>query len=596
MTISNQNSTVTYDGNGITDHWPFTFVIPSGAERVGLFEIAANNLIIIPDTDYSITGLDNPNGGEVIYPLSGPKVSADYRVVIWREVPYTQDTELTNQTPYYPKVLEQQLDRIVMQVQQLVDETKRAVRVPQGADVTDLDLLIAGILALGPINADIQTVAGISGRVVTVADNVSDVSTVALNIAAVSLAASNMATIIAVPALADQVALDRVQTGLDRATTTADRIQTSADAGATGADRVATNADRIATAADRVQTGLDRAAAAASAASIDIRATDVRRNRIVNHDMRVSQENGTEAGTTNGRYPVDQWAQYFTGTGTLTVQQVASVTPAGSPNRLRATVTSPDVSLASEDKWTLTQNLEGSNVVDFQYGLASAKASVLRFGFKGPAGTYAVALHNSAANRSFVTPFTIEAEQANTDTVQTIAIPGDTAGTWLKSEGVIGITLDIVLAAGSSFQGVAGWQAGNILATSTISNGMGTAGAVFELFDVGLRLDPGATGVYGQYEVGEVDADYRSERYYIRVGSQDDNFLVRGRNSYAQNFFKFPIIMAKTPAMAGSINSSAATATSFIIHRTGFTILALLGDIVTARYGYVNYTANARLS
>lgn len=244
---------------------------------------------------------------------------------------------------------------------------------------------------------------------------------------------------------------------------------------------------------------------------------DTRRNRIVNHDMRMSQENGTTAGTNSGRYPVDQWAQYFTtSAGVLTVAQVASVTPSGSPNRLRATVTTADASLAAGEYWTLSQNIEGSNVADFQYGGANAKQSVLRFGFRGPAGTYGVALHNAAANRSFVSVFTVEAGQSNTDTVQTIAIPGDTTGTWLTADGVIGITLDIVLAAGSTYRGNAGWQAGNILATSAISNGMGTGSAIFELFDVGLRLDPDATGVYGQYEVGETDAVYRPERYAKR--------------------------------------------------------------------------------
>jgi hypothetical protein len=247
---------------------------------------------------------------------------------------------------------------------------------------------------------------------------------------------------------------------------------------------------------------------------------DTRRNRVVNGDMRVSQENGTTSGTTNGRYPVDQWAQYFvTSAGTLTVAQVASVTPAGSPNRIRATVTGSDGTLAAGEYWTLSQNLEGSNVADFQYGGSAAKASVLRFGFKGPAGTYAVHLGNSAANRSFVALFTIAGGDADTDTVQTVAIPGDTTGTWLTADGVIGITLEIVLACGTTFQGAAGWQSGNILGTSAVSNGMATGSAVFELFDVGLKLDPDATGVYGTYEVGEVDAVYQPLRYWEASGN-----------------------------------------------------------------------------
>lgn len=321
---------------------------------------------------------------------------------------------------------------------------------------------------------------------------------------------------------------------------------------------------------------------------------DVRRNRIVNHDMRVSQENGTTSGTTNGYHPVDQWAEYFvTSAGTLTVAQVASVTPAGSPNRLRATVTTADASLAAGEFWTLRQNLEGSNVADFQYGGAAAKNAVLRFGFKGPAGTYAAALHNSAANRSYVALFTISAPQANTDTVQTVSIAGDVTGTWLTADGVIGITLDIVLAAGTTFQGAAGWQAGNILATSAISNGMGTGAAVFELFDVGLRLDPDATGVYGQYEVGEEHPKWRTERYLkgltaLPVGiTLNSTFLYSGVVQCS---------MAKTPSLV-------AGATYTVSNGSAGTVVLSSGaggdpskDGVAFQNGSANWSANALVS
>lgn len=322
-----------------------------------------------------------------------------------------------------------------------------------------------------------------------------------------------------------------------------------------------------------------------------------RRNRIVVHDMRVSQENGTTAGTGNGRYPVDQWAQYFvTSSGVLTVQQVASVTPAGSPNRLRATVTTADASLAAGEYWTLSQNLEGSNVADFRYGSAGAFASVLRFGFRGPAGTYAVHLGNSATNRSFVALFTIAAGQANTDTVQTIAIPGDTTGTWLTADGVIGITLDIVLAAGSTFQGVAGWQAGNVLGTSTVSNGMASAGAVFELFDVGLRLDPDATGVYGQYEVGEKHPDYRAERYYRTSGTIAQRVgqpTASGRASTV--WADFDVAMAKAVPLGASTAGPSAVGTQTVsVTSRNITITAsnALGDVAST----IGYVINSRLS
>lgn len=347
---------------------------------------------------------------------------------------------------------------------------------------------------------------------------------------------------------------------------------------------------------------------------------DLRRNRIVNGDMKDSQENGATAGTANGYYAADQFATYrVTSAGVITSQRVASVSPAGSPYRYRVTITTADAALAAGEYLTISQNLEGSNVADFQYGTANAKASVDRFGFKGPAGTYAVAYHNSAANRSFVALFTISAGQANTDTVQEIAVPGDTSGTWLTADGVIGITRDVVLACGSTFQGVAGWQSGNILGTSGVSNGMGTGSAVFELFDVGLKLDPDATGVYGAYEVGPVDAVYRSERYWEKLSGA--NVLVGAgfavSTSSASVMWVFNHRKAKAPVVAGSANTNDFGVTgsagsfvnfefsaSFLASDSSTGITVSTGTGLTAGQGAIVFTAqsssslaaNARLS
>ena len=142
MTVINQTSTVTANGNGVTTEWPYTFNIPDAASaRVGLFTIATSTLDEIPDTDYSITGLGDDAGGEVTYPLVGSPIASTHRLVIWRELEYTQDTDLTNQTPYYPEVLETQLDRIVMQVQQLAAESDRSIKVTLGSTVDPDDLI-----------------------------------------------------------------------------------------------------------------------------------------------------------------------------------------------------------------------------------------------------------------------------------------------------------------------------------------------------------------------------------------------------------------------------------------------------------------------
>lgn len=238
------------------------------------------------------------------------------------------------------------------------------------------------------------------------------------------------------------------------------------------------------------------------------------RNRIVNPAMQISQENGVAVGTGNGYYIADQWMSGFSSTGTYTAQRVQVATPNGSRDRLRLTVTVADAVVAATDFLQIRTNIEGVRLADFRYGSASSKQSILRFGFKAPAGTYSVELINSAGNRTYLVNFTITAGQANTDTEQTFIIPGDTTGTWLTDNG-IGCSVCICMAAGTTYQGVAGWQAGGFIGTSANTNGMGTAGNVFELFDVGLYLDPQATGVAPPWQMPDEAQELAAcMRYY----------------------------------------------------------------------------------
>lgn len=272
-----------------------------------------------------------------------------------------------------------------------------------------------------------------------------------------------------------------------------------------------------------------------------------RRNRLVNPAMQVSQENSNTSGTTNGYYAADQWAMYrVTSAGTITAQRVQSQTIYKSKDRFRVTITAADASLAAGEYLTINQNIEGQEVADFAYGAAGARQSVLRFGFKGPAGTYAVSLKNSALNRSYVKTFS--PTTANTDEMISLVIPGDTSGTWLTDTG-IGISLDIVLAAGSTFQGTdAAWQSGNILGTSGVSNGMGTISSVFEIFDVGLYLDAESTSAAPPWELPDFDDTLRQcQRYYFRQTSTTAQTAIAAGvfNSTTQgrHGFRFPVEM-----------------------------------------------------
>jgi hypothetical protein len=273
------------------------------------------------------------------------------------------------------------------------------------------------------------------------------------------------------------------------------------------------------------------------------------RNRIVNPAMQVSQENANAAGTTSIFYPADQWFMNVNTTGAVSLQRVQVVTPNGSRDRLRLTVTTADTSLTTTENLYIAQHIEGLQVADFQYGTAAAKQCVLRFGWKSPAGTYSVALRNGGGDRCYVANFTITAGQTNTDTVQSLVIPGDITGTW-TTDATLGLRLNFSYAMGSGFVGPGGvWQAGSFLATASNSNGLATVGNVFELFDVGLHLDLNNTGLAPAWQLPDfADELLRCMHYYQKTTAYWSGSCTSGFDYYLS--YKYGVLPRASPTLA----------------------------------------------
>lgn len=311
------------------------------------------------------------------------------------------------------------------------------------------------------------------------------------------------------------------------------------------------------------------------------------RNRIVNPAMQISQENGNTASASTGamqHFAADQWVANGGTTGTCTQQRVQVPTPNGSASRIRLTVNTADTSLAAGEYQILMQIIEGVRVADFRYGSVVAKQSILRFGWKSPTGTYSVSIRNAAGNRTYLANFTISAAQANVDTEQVLVIPGDTSGTWAIDTGG-GIYISFAYATGTTFQGVTGWQAGYFFSTAANTNGLATAGAVYELFDVGLYLDPNATGVPPPWQMpDEADELIACQRYYVKR-----RFLLV---SYAANAAQtsFPIDMRIQPALAIPAIDGGTGATFAFLGNNGFHQSAAHSVPSAA-----TYTASARM-
>lgn len=218
------------------------------------------------------------------------------------------------------------------------------------------------------------------------------------------------------------------------------------------------------------------------------------KNRIINGDMRIDQRNAGASvtiplGTTT--YTIDRWGGYGTQASKFSVQQNAgSVTPPiGFTNYLGVTSLS-SYSIGASDTFVLVQAIEGLNMSDLDWGTVNASSVTLSFWVRSSlTGTFTGYCANSAQTRTY--PFTYSISVANTWTKITVTIPGDTTGTWLKTNG-IGVQIGFGLGTGSTYQGTGNsWNAGAYYSVNGSASIVGTSGAT--LYITGVQLEKGFT-------------------------------------------------------------------------------------------------------
>ncbi len=133
MTVNTTASKITYNGNGATTVWPFSFPAVAASDLSIYYTDTAGTATLLNPTQYSV-GLNaaippNPTaiGGSVTYPLSGSPIAVGTFLTILRTLPDVQSTSLANQGNTYPAVVEQALDYLTMLDQQSLDLLGRAI-------------------------------------------------------------------------------------------------------------------------------------------------------------------------------------------------------------------------------------------------------------------------------------------------------------------------------------------------------------------------------------------------------------------------------------------------------------------------------------
>ena len=125
MTVTNENRNVVYLGNGVTTEFPFEFPVFS-EEDIEIKLVLDGELTSTEDFTVELNN-GGVNGGTVTF--TGDVLTSDDKIIIVRTLAATQDTSITNQTRFFPNVIEDTFDRIVMLLQQALDESSRALKV-----------------------------------------------------------------------------------------------------------------------------------------------------------------------------------------------------------------------------------------------------------------------------------------------------------------------------------------------------------------------------------------------------------------------------------------------------------------------------------
>jgi hypothetical protein len=283
------------------------------------------------------------------------------------------------------------------------------------------------------------------------------------------------------------------------------------------------------------------------------------RNLIINGEMTVSQR-GTSGTSTADIYTVDRFALgHGSPVNAMTFEQ-STDTPDNFKNSIKVTA-GTGAGASTTGYAILRQAIEGQNISHLGFGTSAAKAIILSFHVKSSlTGTFGVSIRNQAGNRAYGGTYTISS--ANTWEYVTVAIPGDTSGTWPTDTG-IGFNLFWDLGAGSNYDIAAGsWTTGtNMFGVESTVKLTETSSATF--FITGVQLEIGDVATPFEHE--DFGTTLRKcQRYYFHTyklgvaigtaGTSNGAAYCRPDGSTAvtwhNNFvIVFPTPMRATPAL-----------------------------------------------
>ncbi len=332
------------------------------------------------------------------------------------------------------------------------------------------------------------------------------------------------------------------------------------------------------------------------------------KNRNINGSMVIGQRNAGAAVTVNGAVPytLDRWQAWDTTDGAFTVQQVAVTNLNGFVNALKVTITTADASVDAGQVASISQNIEGYNVADLNWGTTNAKTITISFWVQSSlTGTFGGAVENSATNRSY--PFTYSISSANTWQYKTITIAGDTTGTWLTTNG-IGLRVWFDQGTGSTYTGTAGaWASADYRNATGAVSVIGTLNATWQI--TGVQLEVGTQATAFSTAGGSYGAELAlCQRYYYKTynisvvpgtstveGLMPLEVLADGTLTRLKPFSgRLPVSMRTQPTVTAYSETGTADRISVYNNSaTTLTVSSIAGRSENSFGSYLNTTTNA---
>jgi len=144
MTVSTTTSTAQFDPNGVTINFPFAFRFFAATDLKVFWQKPDGTIqLLVLNSNYTVQGAGNDAGGSITT-IGTPLPNG--LLVVSRIMVATQLTSFRNQGEFFAEIHEDAFDKLVMLVQQTIDNQGRGLTVPV-ADPLNINLVLPGAVA-----------------------------------------------------------------------------------------------------------------------------------------------------------------------------------------------------------------------------------------------------------------------------------------------------------------------------------------------------------------------------------------------------------------------------------------------------------------